>query len=60
MKMVESTSRFFKKWKKETAQEEKKKLYWNHLQISGSFRPVFLLPGQESSRRSLKGPGETF
>ena len=32
----------------------------NHLQISWSFRPVFLLPGQESRRRSQKGPGETF
>jgi hypothetical protein len=31
----------------------------NHLQISWSFRTVFLLPGQESRRRSQKGPGDT-
>ena len=28
--------------------------------MSWSFRAVFLLPGQESRRRSQKGPGETF
>ena len=32
----------------------------DHLQISWSLRPVFLLPGQESRRRSQKGPGEVF
>ena len=33
---------------------------WNHLQMSWSFRPVSLLPGQESRLRRQKGPGETF
>jgi len=31
-----------------------------HLQISWSFRPLSLLPGQESRCRSPKGPGETL
>ena len=38
----------------------KKKIVLVHLQISRSLRLVFLLPGQESRRRSQKGPGEVF
>jgi len=37
----------------------KEKTSEKHLLFGWSFKPFFLLPGQESRRRSQKGPGET-